>query len=144
METRWQHDGYTIEIRCHVDNTRVTRWKHDEYTMDIRCYVDFWYIVSIRQSFLQFWTLMWGSHCPDFKTRWQHDGEKSLIVYKSGPPYLPSAPSYMTSGTIGSILHASGVTSGVEEKSLACQKISRWQHDGLPSCYLRINIVPVV
>ena len=56
METRWQHDGYTIEIRCRVDNTGLhdgntmnTRWIHDAMSI-------FLYIVSICKSFLQFWT----------------------------------------------------------------------------------------
>ena len=87
---------------------------------------------------------MLASHCPDGMPRWTHDCRNIQLRHWSCSHRAIRVAILSHRMAFGSISKASGATSGVVEKSLACQKNIRWSREGSTSCWLRVSIATFV
>ena len=82
---------------------------------------------------------MLASHCPDFSSRWTHDGGNLQHREWSWRHRVIRDCILSHRVTAGWVFVGSGATSGVFIKSLACQKIAEGPPEGASSCGLRVS-----
>ena len=78
------------------------------------------------------------SHSPDFDCRWTHEIGNLQIRLWSGTHRDIRVDILSHRVFIGVISQGSAATSGVVQKSLACQKIARWLPESSFSCWVRV------